>query len=135
MSGILIKLRRLWRRDDGAGAIEFAVVAPLFFLFMFGIIEFGRLTWIRLSLQYAADEASRFVLTNSGASSSQITDYARSRVSGVDSSLVTVNVAQETSGGRTFVVIDLSFSFTFVAENLLPTGPVPLVGRSRVATS
>ncbi|MCK6449490.1 MAG: pilus assembly protein [Alphaproteobacteria bacterium] len=134
MAGIR-SLGRLRRCEGGVSALEFALVAPLFFLMLFGIIEFGRLSWIRTSLQHAADEASRYALVSTGASTSQITDYARARVSGVDPNLVAVNVTQESSGGRTFVVINLSFNFTFVAENLLPYGPIPLVGRSRVATS
>lgn len=135
MSTVRRSLRRFRRCEGGVSALEFALVAPLFFLLLFGIVEFGRLAWIRTSLQFAADEASRYALISSGASTSQITDYARARVSGVDPSLVTVNVTQEASGGRTFVVVDLSYNFSFVAENLLPYGPISLVGRSRVATS
>jgi len=81
----------------------------------------------------AADQASRYALANSAASDSQISALALSNVSGVDPGLVTVSVTQESSGGRTFVVIDLSYGFTFHVP-MWTTGPLTLAGRSRVPT-
>ena len=125
-------LKRLWSANRGAAAMEFALVAPLFFLCLFGLVEFGRLTWIRLSLQHAADQASRYVLTHADASTGQVAAVARDAVSGVASNLVTVNVTQETSGGTTFVVIDVSFDFEPIVGGMLSYGPIPLLGRSRL---
>ena len=50
MSTLRRALARFWCRDGGATAIEFALVAPLFFAMLFGAVEFGRLSWIRFSL-------------------------------------------------------------------------------------
>lgn len=43
----------------GAVAVEFALVAPILFLFIFGIIEFARLNMLRNSLENAAYEGAR----------------------------------------------------------------------------
>ena len=43
----------------GATVVEFAVVSPLFFLFIFGLIEFGRYVMVQQALTNAAREGSR----------------------------------------------------------------------------
>jgi hypothetical protein len=53
------KLARIWRDDRGASALEFALTAPAFFLFLFGIIEFGLVLWTQVGLQHGAEMAAR----------------------------------------------------------------------------
>lgn len=57
-------LRRM-RRDSrkGSAAIEFAMIAPVFFLLIFAIIETGVLFLAGNVLQFAADDAARLVRT------------------------------------------------------------------------
>ena len=51
---------RLFRtKEDGAAAVEFAILAPLLLLMAFGIMYFGLLFGISHSLQLAAAEATR----------------------------------------------------------------------------
>jgi len=53
-------LLRLVARDrDGATALEFALVAPLIFAFIFGIIEVGHLLWTVGALNMAVEDAAR----------------------------------------------------------------------------
>jgi hypothetical protein len=53
-----------WLRDDeGVAAIEFAIVALPFFLFVFGIIGFGLYFLASTSLEYGAEAAARKVRT------------------------------------------------------------------------
>jgi Flp pilus assembly protein TadG len=47
-----------WSRR-GATVVEFAIVSPLFFLFIFGLIEFGRYVMVQQALTNAAREGSR----------------------------------------------------------------------------
>lgn len=53
------------RRDSrsGSAAIEFAIVAPVLFLFLFGIIETGVLFFASASLQNATDDTARLIRT------------------------------------------------------------------------
>ncbi|HEX7745450.1 MAG TPA: TadE family protein [Micromonosporaceae bacterium] len=46
-------------RDGGAAAVEMALVLPLLLLFIFGIIDFGRMLNTQISLTTAAQEGAR----------------------------------------------------------------------------
>ena len=49
-------------RRAGAAAVEFAIVAPIFFIFSLGSLEFGRLNVIRHTADQAAYEAARHAM-------------------------------------------------------------------------
>jgi hypothetical protein len=53
-------------RERGAALIEFALVMPILFLLVFGIIEFGRGYHTKSSLAHAAREAVRIAALDSG---------------------------------------------------------------------
>jgi Flp pilus assembly protein TadG len=52
------------RRRPGAAAVEFAVVATVFFMFLFGIIEFGQLIMVKNLMDNAAREGARLAVVN-----------------------------------------------------------------------
>ncbi|HEY1613538.1 MAG TPA: TadE/TadG family type IV pilus assembly protein [Rhizomicrobium sp.] len=54
-------MRRL--ATSGSAVIEFAVLAPIMCLFLFGIIETGVIFYAQSTLQNAADDAARMVRT------------------------------------------------------------------------
>lgn len=47
------------KHRTGAAAVEFAIVAPIFFMLVLGSLEFGRLNIIRHTADQAAYEAAR----------------------------------------------------------------------------
>lgn len=47
------------RSDKGAAAVEFALLLPLVALLIFGLIDFGRLFFVQISLTSASREAAR----------------------------------------------------------------------------
>jgi len=53
-------MRHRARRDEGASAVEFALVSMLLVLLLFGIIQFGWLFWQWLELTHAAREGARW---------------------------------------------------------------------------
>jgi hypothetical protein len=56
----LEKVCRSCRRNRrGAAAVEFAVVAPVFFLLVFGMIEFGRMVMVQQVITNASREGAR----------------------------------------------------------------------------
>lgn len=74
------------RRDakKGSAAIEFAIVAPVFFLFLMGIIEVGTMYVANSILQKATDDAARYIRTGQAQAvnmtQSQFRTYLCSRI-------------------------------------------------------
>jgi Flp pilus assembly pilin Flp len=62
MSSALHRMRSFGRNAVGATAVEFALAAPILFLLMFAVIEFGRAWWAKNSLQYAVERATRYAV-------------------------------------------------------------------------
>ena len=57
-------MRRMRRKGrDGSAAIEFAFVAPVFFIFLMGIMEVGIMFLAQFTLQNATDDAARMIRT------------------------------------------------------------------------
>lgn len=57
---MIARLRQATRRDDGASAVELALVLPILFLLIFGIISFGLYFAGALGLSNATREAARY---------------------------------------------------------------------------
>jgi Flp pilus assembly protein TadG len=78
----------------GAAAVETALVLPLFFLVVFGIIEFGRAFMVAQLLTNAAREGARTAIT-AGSTNTAVTDKVKSLVHdyvGVSADKVTVTI-------------------------------------------
>jgi Flp pilus assembly protein TadG len=106
-------MRAFGRSNTGSAAVEFAFVAPLLFLLMFAIVEFGRAWWAKSSLQYAAERAARYaVVCGTGAcpGAAAIQTYAANQVvdQPVDSSTFTVTPL---AGPPAQTCVNYSFNF------------------------
>jgi Flp pilus assembly protein TadG len=61
--GKLEKVCRLCRKNrGGAAAVEFAVVVPVFFLMVFGMIEFGRMVMVQQVITNGSREGARIAV-------------------------------------------------------------------------
>ena len=58
---------RLERTEDGAVALEFALILPVLLLFLFGVIQYGYGLFQLQSFSAALNEASRTASTGSSA--------------------------------------------------------------------
>ena len=97
----LEKLCRLCRRNRrGAAAVEFALVAPIFFLMIFGMIEFGRMVMVQQVITNSSREGARIAVLDGTAGAEVVTaveNYLDSaRVSGAT---VAVNPSEPSSAG------------------------------------
>jgi Flp pilus assembly protein TadG len=93
LTAFLRTVRRFLREQQGASMIEFAIVAPLLFLLVFGIIDFGRAFFLYNNLTNAARDGARVgaVLDIVG-SEPQIQTQVRSRINDVAAGAADVQV-------------------------------------------
>ena len=76
---------------SGVAAIEFAIVAPVFFLLMFGLIEFGRMMMVQQSLTNAAREGCRTAVLATTINSSDVEAAVRNYLQSVMSNAANVD--------------------------------------------
>ena len=125
------RMRAFGRGNSGTTAVEFALVAPLLFLLLFAIMEFGRAWWTKNSLQYAVERATRYAVvcgTGGCPGVGAVQTYAANQVyaQSVDSSafLVTQPVG--------LLCVSYSFIYTpwFVGDLAILEGGMTLTGKS-----
>jgi Flp pilus assembly protein TadG len=114
------------RDRRGSVAVEFAILLPVFLLFVLGIAEFGRALWIRQAMQFAVEEATRYGLADSTLTTSQV----NAKASSVFSSLSSESVTFSTTTSSSSMTVSATDSFTFLVPDLLPFGPFTLTAQS-----
>jgi Flp pilus assembly protein TadG len=88
------------RSERGAAAVEFALVMPLLFLLVFGIIEFGFIFNKELSVTHSAREGVRVYALNGSASAAKTFAEAASGSGGITCT-PTPNAATAPASGTT----------------------------------
>jgi TadE-like protein len=134
MSTTFSRMRAFARSNTGSTAVEFAFVAPLLFLLIFGIIEFGRAWWAKNSLEYAADRAARYAVVCDGACplDSAVASYAASEANQVYGQSVgfTINHPDLTNPNTICVNYSLSFAPWFVGGLDILQSTLTFTGKS-----
>jgi Flp pilus assembly protein TadG len=107
----------------GASAVEFAMIAPVFFLLLFGAIECGQMLWTQNALQYAVERAARCAIINL---STCTQSYAASLVYGQNLSAAIFSVTSASCGTKIsaslpFTAIVIPIQVTLTASSCRPT--------------
>lgn len=114
---------KAFRGRRGQSMVEFAVVAPLFFLLVFGITDFGLMFFRLETLQYAIREAGRYAVTGQNMTGQCRTDSIRAiliqKAAGIpinpsDIKITSPNGDNTAGGSRQMVTVSLSSSYTFI---------------------
>lgn len=121
------------RNRDGASAVEFALVLPLFLAIVFGIVVFGCYLTMVHGVQQLAAEAARTSVAGLSDSErkSLATSYVASNVSTyplLDAALVSVTAAPSTGAAHVYTVTvryDGSSNFVFSLP-FVPSPPFPI---------
>jgi|SoiMethySBSTD1v2_1073268.scaffolds.fasta_scaffold796113_3 Flp pilus assembly protein TadG len=72
----------LYGEQRGSAMLEFAFLCPVLFTILLGIVEMGRMFYVRQSLEYATQQAARYYMVNPAASESNVTSTLRSAMAG-----------------------------------------------------
>ena len=109
------KVCRLCRRKRrGAAVVEFAIVAPVFFLLVFGMIEYGRMVMVQQILTNASREGARAAVLDGATSSGveeKVLNYLTScSINGADVDINPPNPASAGYGTGITVTVTVPFS-------------------------
>jgi Flp pilus assembly protein TadG len=143
------RITSFWHAVDGVTAVEFAIVAPVFLLLVFGCFEFGRAFWIWNTMQLAVDEGGRYGMvygtrtigpwgpsTNTCSTSLAqcAANYAKTQLYGLNATDFTVTGAQTgaTGSATTTLTITATYTFISVVPTLLNLSPITLTRTSTV---
>jgi Flp pilus assembly protein TadG len=112
------KLNRLRRRtaSRGVAAVEFAIVAPIFFMLVIGIIEVGRAIMVQQVLINASRVGARRAAMLSSTEAdvlAAVTEFTSGV--GVSSVTATVSPDPETAEGGTSLTVSTSVSYADVS--------------------
>jgi len=119
--------------DQRGGAIlEFAILAPVLFAILLGIIEMGRMFYVRQALEYATEEAARYYMLNPTTDSENVRTALKNAMAGGMGPSVTVVFADSPTctAPVTCTLITATYSYTPVAQ-FLPLGTQNLTAKAQ----
>ena len=115
-------------REDGAAMVEFAIIAPLLFLLVFAIVDFGRALYLANNLTSAVREGARLAAVqqdpttaaSQAAVKNRVTTYIQAFGGAVPPTQPTVTLNQV--AGQTYSITVTLASYPFDA--ITPVGPL-----------
>lgn len=131
------RFRGCRKQRRGAAVVEFAVVAPLLFLFVFGMIEYGRMVMVQQLITNASREAARRAVLD-GATYNEVNQMVSDYLTSAAIPAAAVNPivmnpsnpASATYGAPVTVTVQIDFN----KVSWLPS-PIWLGGKSLQATT
>lgn len=126
------RLHRSKRR--GAAAVEFAVVAPVFVLLVFGMLEYGRMVMVQQVITNASREGARRAVLD-GATASEVQSTVSSYLTGATVTGATTTISPSDPGtAAAGDPISVTVSVPFSAVSWLPS-PMYLGGKTMSAAT
>jgi Flp pilus assembly protein TadG len=125
---------RTRRRPAGQAMVEFALVAPMFFLLLFGIIEAGRFIFYYETLSHATREGARYAIVNGENSFSPtgpphqpggeaVISRVKATAYGVPGNAITVTPTWNPANNERGTTVTVQASYTY--SSLIPLVPLP----------
>ena len=128
-------LRRLLHCAKGATMVEFALLAPVFFLALFGVIEGSRLVWTQQTMAEVAYATARCMSVSSQcADSSAQQGFAVDRAGAYGVAILAADVTPESgvncNGFPNSSKVTLTSPFNSVLDGFVPAFPDTLSAES-----
>jgi Flp pilus assembly protein TadG len=121
-------LRPIWRDEGGATALEFALLAPVFFALVFGVVALGMLFWTQVGLQHGVEMAARCASVNTmlcpNNNAGAITNYAMQQALGLSLPPSTFTYSTPACGNQ------VSGSYSFQFPTILNLSPLTVTAQS-----
>jgi Flp pilus assembly protein TadG len=117
-------LRRLGRDQAGTAAIEFGVLAPVFFAMLLGIVDIGRYMWTLNTIQYAIDDGLRAGSVEQ-LNETEVENRVKDALLGLDTTGIEVEATMPTSTSLE-VTASTTYKFMFPIATLFPTTTIDL---------
>ena len=124
------------RRDDGAAAVEFALIAPLLILLVFGIISYAYMLSFRQGMSQGASEGARAAAVwASSYQTTQDSERTAAATTQVNNALASYGVSCSSGATCTVTIaacgtakcVTVKVSYPYEAKPLTPSFPlVPL---------
>jgi Flp pilus assembly protein TadG len=136
---VIVKRRRnrARRQDQGTAAIEAAFIAPILFLAILGIVEFGMALWQWNTMLLAVEQTGRYVMVNNAScdtSCAQIQMQAVLPAASVCATPTTGQIcvsASKSAGTPSTMTLTAAYNFNLLALfgpfTITSQGTVPLI--------
>jgi Flp pilus assembly protein TadG len=130
-------------RFRGQGLVEFALVGPIFFFLVLGIIEGGRLVWTYHTLNNAVKEGTRYALVrgdNSELSDAPATDasvktYMLDKSAGLVEANLSVDLVAPSMDNQDPLRVEATYQYNFIVSYIFGMGSTELEASSEAIFS
>ncbi len=117
----------------GATAVEFAIVMPVFLAMVLGVIEMSRALWIKATMQYAAEQTTRYFMVNNEKTPTELETYVQARFLEMGMSSIVADVTYAATLDDTTTPDNMTITLTYSFVALVSFIPVPDVTLSATA--
>ena len=107
-------LIRFVRSTDGASALEFALVFPLFASMMFGSIQMGLAYYTAGSVQHALERTARVTMVDQDMSGSQVQAAFADQLAPFTDQNIPINYSVDTSGDIPIAIFTATYTHAFI---------------------
>ncbi len=107
-------VRRFARCKDGATAVEFAILAPILLLMLFGTLETARFLYVQNTVEAATAAALRQAIIDSTLTAGALRERFAANLAGLDQTLIeTFTLERAPEPGTTLQRVTVSVGFAF----------------------
>ena len=124
-------LKAFWQADNGASAVEFAMILPVFVTMTLGTIQMSIVYYQAGSVQFALEETAREVMINPSMSLNQIETSIEAKVESLTSQQVSVTYTVDNSGPVSIAQVNATFSIQVVIP-FVPAFTVPFDAETHI---
>jgi Flp pilus assembly protein TadG len=122
--------RKLFKNTRGATAVEFAVVSPFLFVFLFGLVETGRMLFAKQEMNYIVSIAAREVMLGDVDPDQALSAAVRDKLIVQKDTEVAQSTSRVVVDGATYAVMTLNRTYE-VRIPLVPEMDVAMTSSAR----